>query len=60
MGTRAYQRPHKVWQIDMGDGTWAVACTKCGAICRDTRAIANSAASLHLLAVASVGAVVGA
>jgi hypothetical protein len=55
------RKNHRLWLIDMGDGSWACSCEACGLLCRDSESIAESAGELHLLLVReSVGTVTGA
>ncbi len=35
------------WRIDMGDGTWAAACSVCGALARDRELEAEQVAIAH-------------
>ena len=45
--TKANRRAHRVWLIDMGDGSWAASCEACGLLCRTTRAVASTTAETH-------------
>jgi hypothetical protein len=46
--TKTRRRRRGLWLVDMLDGTWTVACKRCGLLGRGPKALADATAKRHV------------